>query len=130
MNAKTCLSMFCTVITCCILFSWLQKKLLGQKFPAGVRKYQLVSIFAFSYYLCAVSFYISDEVDKICLFLRFSISYIPTMTMEGVLVKVVDSVTRANCLKGYTFLLESTNMVIFALRVNFRRYLFPFPVIE
>ncbi|EEF36478.1 Nibrin, putative [Ricinus communis] len=45
-------------------------------------------------------------------------SYVPTLTVEGVPVKVVDSVTRANCLKGYTFLLESLNMYKFGDRLQ------------
>ncbi|XP_050228059.1 nibrin homolog [Mercurialis annua] len=44
--------------------------------------------------------------------------YIPTLTVEGVPVKVVDSVTRANCLKGYTCLLESSNMYKFGKRLQ------------
>ncbi|OAY60620.1 nijmegen breakage syndrome 1 protein isoform X2 [Manihot esculenta] len=45
-------------------------------------------------------------------------SYIPTLTVEGVPTKVVDSVTRAKCLDGYTCLLESTNMYKFGDRLQ------------
>lgn len=37
-------------------------------------------------------------------------SYHPTMTVEGMHVKVVDPNTRKNCLSGYTFLLGSAHM--------------------
>ncbi|KAJ6752573.1 hypothetical protein OIU85_002938 [Salix viminalis] len=37
-------------------------------------------------------------------------SYIPTLTVEGVSVKVAASGTRAKCLEGFTCLLESINM--------------------
>lgn len=35
-------------------------------------------------------------------------SYAPTLNLEGVSVKVADPKSRENCLRGYTFLLEST----------------------
>ncbi|KAH8486229.1 hypothetical protein H0E87_025302 [Populus deltoides] len=38
-------------------------------------------------------------------------SYMPTLTVEGVSVKVAASGTRAKCLEGFTCLLESINMV-------------------
>ncbi|MED6204438.1 Mre11 complex subunit Nbs1 [Stylosanthes scabra] len=40
-------------------------------------------------------------------------SYIPTVSVEGISIKVADPKTRENCLKGYTFLLESVHMYKF-----------------
>ncbi|XP_065850839.1 nibrin homolog [Euphorbia lathyris] len=40
-------------------------------------------------------------------------SFIPTLKVHGVPVQVVDSVTRANCLKGYACLLEAKDMYKF-----------------
>ncbi|XP_024973759.1 nijmegen breakage syndrome 1 protein isoform X2 [Cynara cardunculus var. scolymus] len=37
-------------------------------------------------------------------------SYAPTLTLQGVSVKVADPESRENCLSGYTFLLESSDM--------------------
>ncbi|XP_061373729.1 nibrin homolog isoform X2 [Gastrolobium bilobum] len=37
-------------------------------------------------------------------------SYIPTVSVEGASIKVADPKTRENCLKGYTFLLESLHL--------------------
>ncbi|KAJ8752185.1 hypothetical protein K2173_003793 [Erythroxylum novogranatense] len=37
-------------------------------------------------------------------------SFLPKLTVDGVSVKIVDSGTRADCLKGYTFVLESSKM--------------------
>ncbi|KAI3665219.1 hypothetical protein L6452_43842 [Arctium lappa] len=37
-------------------------------------------------------------------------SYAPTLTLQGVSVKVADPESRENCLSGYTFLLESLDM--------------------
>lgn len=45
-------------------------------------------------------------------------SYIPTMTVEGVSVKVAASGTRAKCLEGFTCLLESINMYKFKDRLQ------------
>ncbi|KDP27280.1 hypothetical protein JCGZ_21011 [Jatropha curcas] len=45
-------------------------------------------------------------------------SHVPTLTVKGAPVKVADSITRANCLKGYTFLLESVNMYKFGDRLR------------
>lgn len=42
-----------------------------------------------------------------------NISYAPMLTVEGESIKVADPKSRENCLEGYTFLLEETNMVIF-----------------
>ncbi|PWA59004.1 nijmegen breakage syndrome 1 [Artemisia annua] len=36
-------------------------------------------------------------------------SYAPTLTLQGVFVKVAESESRENCLSGYTFLLESSD---------------------
>ncbi|KAK7300595.1 hypothetical protein RJT34_11443 [Clitoria ternatea] len=40
-------------------------------------------------------------------------SYIPTVSAEGTSIKVADPKTRENCLKGYTFLLESEHLYKF-----------------
>ncbi|KAB5521993.1 hypothetical protein DKX38_026312 [Salix brachista] len=45
-------------------------------------------------------------------------SYIPTLTVEGVSVKVAASGTRAKCLEGFTCLLESINMYKFKDRLQ------------
>lgn len=60
----------------------------------------------------------SRNLINYVLFLHVPLSYIPTLTVEGVPTKVVDSVTRAKCLDGYTCLLESTNMVMYRLQVT------------
>jgi len=39
--------------------------------------------------------------------------YVPTLTFDGASVTVADTRTRENCLRGYMFLLDSANMVIF-----------------
>lgn len=45
--------------------------------------------------------------------------YIPSVTVEGVSVKVADPKARGNCLEGYTFLLESRCMYKFVDRFRF-----------
>ncbi|KAG5223108.1 nijmegen breakage syndrome protein [Salix suchowensis] len=45
-------------------------------------------------------------------------SYIPTLTVEGVSVKVAASGTRAKCLEGFTCLLETRNMYKFKDRLQ------------
>ncbi|KAL4025854.1 hypothetical protein IC575_014260 [Cucumis melo] len=45
-------------------------------------------------------------------------SYQPTMTVEGMHVKVVDPSTRKNCLSGYTFLLGLTQMYKYGDRLK------------
>ncbi|GMY24558.1 nijmegen breakage syndrome 1 protein isoform X1 [Fagus crenata] len=45
-------------------------------------------------------------------------SYAPILTVEGVSIKVADPKSRENCLEGYTFLLESTNMYKFRDRLQ------------
>ncbi|KAK7276156.1 hypothetical protein RIF29_17290 [Crotalaria pallida] len=40
-------------------------------------------------------------------------SYVPTVSAEGKSIKVADPKTRENCLKGYTFLLESLHLYKF-----------------
>ncbi|PRQ21694.1 putative transcription factor interactor and regulator FHA-SMAD family [Rosa chinensis] len=42
----------------------------------------------------------------------------PTMTMEGISVKLADPRSRENCLKGYTFLLDSTLVYKFGDRLQ------------
>ena len=46
-----------------------------------------------------------------CIPSSFSSRYIPTVSVEGASIKVADPKTRENCLKGYTFLLESVHLV-------------------
>ncbi|XP_021297903.1 nijmegen breakage syndrome 1 protein isoform X1 [Herrania umbratica] len=45
-------------------------------------------------------------------------SHVPTIIVDGVSVEVSDANTRENCLKGYTFLLESTYMYNFGDRLQ------------
>ncbi|PWA78320.1 BRCT domain-containing protein [Artemisia annua] len=47
-------------------------------------------------------------------------SYAPTLTLQGVFVKVVESESRANCLSGYTFLLESSGKLRATIEGHFR----------
>lgn len=41
----------------------------------------------------------------------FIVRYTPNLMLDGVSVKVTDPQSRENCLKGYTFSLESRNKV-------------------
>ncbi|XP_075647373.1 nibrin homolog [Castanea sativa] len=45
-------------------------------------------------------------------------SYAPMLTVEGESIKVADPKSRENCLEGYTFLLEETNMYKFRDRLQ------------
>ncbi|KAF3444240.1 hypothetical protein FNV43_RR13930 [Rhamnella rubrinervis] len=45
-------------------------------------------------------------------------NYSPTLTVEGVSVKVADLKTRENCLRGYTFVLDSIDRYKFGVRLQ------------
>ncbi|XP_028800530.1 nijmegen breakage syndrome 1 protein isoform X2 [Neltuma alba] len=45
-------------------------------------------------------------------------SYIPTVSVEGASVRVVDPKAREHCLKGYTFLLESVHLYKFGAKLK------------
>jgi len=42
----------------------------------------------------------------------FSSRYIPTVSVDGESIKIADPRSREDCLKGYTFLLESEHLVL------------------
>lgn len=44
--------------------------------------------------------------------------------MDGLSVKVVDPKTRENCLRGYTFVLDSTDRVMFEILLSFIKLYF------
>jgi hypothetical protein len=54
----------------------------------------------------------------------FSSRHIPTVSVEGASIRVADPKARENCLKGYTFVLESVHLVfvfkssVLTLKVN------------
>lgn len=45
-------------------------------------------------------------------------SHIPTVSVEGVSIRVADPKSRENCLKGYTFVLESVHLYKFGDQLN------------
>ncbi|KAI9100145.1 hypothetical protein K1719_024363 [Acacia pycnantha] len=45
-------------------------------------------------------------------------SYIPTLSVEGASVRVVDPKAREHCLKGYTFLLDSVHLYKFRVKLK------------
>lgn len=56
----------------------------------------------------------------------FARRHVPTVSLEGASIKVVDPKARENCLKGYTFVLESVHLVavfkssILTMKLNLR----------
>ncbi|KAL1348626.1 hypothetical protein HN51_024619 [Arachis hypogaea] len=63
---------------------------------------------------CVLKTWLEDFAEKnIVTDMPSCYSYIPTVSVEGRSIKVADPKTRENCLKGYTFLLESVHMYKF-----------------
>ncbi|CAN1758867.1 Nibrin homolog [Linum perenne] len=59
----------------------------------------------------------SSLAEKIYFFKPFAASNIPTLTVEGASVQLVDSITRSKCLDGYTTILDSKQMYEFGDRL-------------
>ncbi|KAL5574079.1 hypothetical protein UlMin_023676 [Ulmus minor] len=58
---------------------------------------------------CVVSSWVELQKKKIRTEIPSCSSHTPTIMVEGVSVKLADQITRESCLKGYTFVLDSTN---------------------
>ncbi|KAL5574083.1 hypothetical protein UlMin_023680 [Ulmus minor] len=68
---------------------------------------------------CVVSSWVESVAEeKIRTEIPSCSSHTPTIMVEGVSVKLADQITRESCLKGYTFVLESTNSYKFRDRLQ------------
>ncbi|XP_052303552.1 nibrin homolog isoform X2 [Populus trichocarpa] len=95
-------------------------------FGTGTAVYRFCFVPLVFFVYCSESFQVDqllrDKVSSIEKRIGLEIpswsSYIPTLTVEGVSVKVAASGTRAKCLEGFTCLLESINMYKFKDRLQ------------